>query len=163
MRVELTPKVQLDTEVKKYMSYKKIPFKTGPLNIENAVFVVMDRNESTIGYDEYKEQFDLFYRNLENKTKGKEYQSGDKKEINDNINAINRLTTEEIMRRGMAFNCSLRIDDHICYYEDELRKHFESGKPKSYLPFLMGIKLDIELTCSDTRYQPIKLGELLTE
>ena len=162
MKVDLTSKELLDKEIKVYENKEKLPYKTGTIKIDGVDFKIMDANQSTIGFDEYKEQFDLFYKNFESMTRGKEYKRGDIVEINEDINTVKRATVKEIRERGHVFNCSLVIRDTRENCEEELGGHFNLSEPKNYLPIFLRTKLDIEITCSDTRYKPVKLGELLT-
>ena len=162
MKVELIPKERLDRKIKIYENYEKIPHKTGFINIEGIDFKIMDSNQGSIGFNEYKEQFDLFYKNLENKTRGKKYKKGNKIEINEDIDTVKRATVKEIREIGCAFNCNLVIRDTIDCCKKELDEYFNFSEPKDYSPKVVGKRLAIEITCSDRRYKPVKVGDLLT-
>src|SRR4030042_1714199 len=111
-------------------------------------------------YKQYGEEFEVFYKNLEDLTK-KEYKGGDTIEINDDIKNVNSKSHNEIKGKGINPRCQIMICDNLFFYKEELEKHFKSypsmdfAKPQNYLPKTLGFRLNIALTCVDTEYEPL--------
>ncbi len=144
MKVEAIPKELLDMEIRKgYQHYK--------------------------GFERYREELDAFYRNFEVLTL-KDYRRGDKEEINNDIDIVNRRSRENIFKKRKSHaKCNLMICDNLCFFRKDLEGYFDSfptmdfAKLKKYSRIVLVDKIDINLTCADTRYEPITIGYLITD
>ena len=148
--------------------------------------------------DEYMEEFDVFYRNFGEMNQKEYYGENKEKEVNMDIEIINKKSCGEVFKiregerkkweeknkdrakeeikeerekryKKRYTRCTLMICDNMCFFEDELREHFEDfptmsfGKLKNYENFPMAKRIGIQLTCTDTRYEPLTVGYIITD